>query len=1142
MNTFLRLLAVSMVLLLSAGQALPGDSLGSPRIDDQKRRGAASLEASDSLGRSAQPGTQRVPDEILVTFREGLTDSNCRESISAAGHTVLRRFRFARNPLAKQNRRYLVRIHPGWSLEEALEAVRRLSGVEEAQPNYIYRALQQPDDPYFYLQWGHENVGDDSAYTEFGLRGPDPRVSGADIGAVRARELYAGMTPDTILVGVIDTGVNLDHPDLGESIWTNPGEVPGNGSDDDSNGYIDDVHGWDFVGDDNDPDDEDGHGTHVAGVIGAITDNGTGVAGTAPNAELMPLRFLDSDGTGYTDDLIDAIYYGIHNGARVINNSWGGGAFDPALEDAIIEARDAGVLFVAASGNDASDNDIVPHYPSSYDSDNIVSVAASTPWRDRADFSNWGQLSVDIAAPGEEIISTNPTDGDDGFPEMAYQLCYPASYPNPIPWSGTSMASPHVSAAAAILFGLGPTLWPGTWQIMSPTEQMIAVRDRILDRSSRWAALSGTTVTDGHLDLSNLVEDDDTPPDPVGPSLEVVTTGRQFVTLRWMASGDDGLVGSANYYDLRSQQGPTIDFPTATPVEGIWTPSPAGFIETFSLAGLQPGTEYTVGLEVVDNVGNRSGWTDLTVTTRPQALFFADDMESGPNGWTTDIPWDLTTASSSSPSHSWTDSPGGSYAAGRNVSLTSPEIVTDGSALAVTYWQRYDIEDGWDFGYVEARSFVAGGWSPWTAMRSFTGTDLAWSSVTANLPVTGDLVQIRFRLETDAVNQADGWYVDDVSVHVSASPPATTLLFEDAFDGNDCSNWQLAGSWACESNSLSDSPGSDYPFNNRASAQLSAPLSLEGTQAVEVSFEFASFNYEAGYDFLFFEYSLDGVNWRRVGRFTGSQSGAQSYDLDPLAGMPAVYFRFRSLSDYGNSYAGAEIDDFRVRVAESNGCTGDAECDDGLFCNGVETCNTGSGTCEAGTPPDCDDGDPCTADGCDPSTGCTNDPIPDADTDGACDAIDCAPLDGQFQTIPGEVGPTVTMVQSLDTGSAILAWDAVPQAAHYNTYSSASPISSTMTCLESGDALGDGPMRTEDGTLPAPGQLIHYLVSAENPCGEGILGYPCMTGGSGGCAPVPPRDDPAFCSTPPQLFGPSPQPVPPDNPIHARLSIAKTLN
>ena len=212
----------------------------------------------------------------------------------------------------------------------------------------------------------------------------------------------------------------------------------------------------------------------------------------------------------------------------------------------------------------------------------------------------------------------------------------------------------------------------------------------------------------------------------------------------------------------------------------------------------------------------------------------------------------------------------------------------------MTYWQRYDLEDGADFGYLEARSSVGGTWGGWMPVLSFTGTDLAWHSVTADLPVTGNEVQIRLRLETNALVQADGWYIDDVSVLVPASPPANTLVFEDTFDGNDCGNWQLSGAWGCESDALSDSPGSDYPNNNRASARLVPPLGFDAWLAIEVTFETLSFEYEQ-YDYFLFEFSLDGVNWRRLGRFTGSQSGTYAFELNQLAGMPVVWLSARSI-------------------------------------------------------------------------------------------------------------------------------------------------------------------------------------------------------------------------------------------------------
>jgi hypothetical protein len=181
----------------------------------------------------------------------------------------------------------------------------------------------------------------------------------------------------------------------------------------------------------------------VSGVVGALGFNGIGVAGIAPNVSLMPLRFFGPAG-GETAAAIEAIGYAVDQGALVINASWGGGpnADDHLLRQAIRDAGAAGVLVVAAAGNDAMDTDVNPEIPAAFDLDNIISVAASTPWRNLADFSNWGATSVDLAAPGEEIISTTPSTGDRGFPETSYQISYPSGYPGPAGWSGTSMATP----------------------------------------------------------------------------------------------------------------------------------------------------------------------------------------------------------------------------------------------------------------------------------------------------------------------------------------------------------------------------------------------------------------------------------------------------------------------------------------------------------------------------------------------------------------------------------------------------------------------------------------------------------------------------------------------------------------------------
>src|SRR5690606_1467341 len=222
------------------------------------------------------------------------------------------------------------------------------------------------------------------------------------------------------------------HPDLAANMWTNTGEVPGNGIDDDGNGVADDVHGANFVPTvaTGDPMDDNGHGTHVAGTIGAVTNNHLGVAGVNWETRIMALKFLSASGSGTTAGAIRAIEYAIANGANIMNNSWGGGGFSRALEDAIREAHDAGILFVAAAGNSSQNNDTNPFYPASYDVPNVMSVMATDQDDDKAGCSHFGLASVGLGAPGVGILSTTPGGSFDSF-------------------NGTSMASPHVAGAAA---------------------------------------------------------------------------------------------------------------------------------------------------------------------------------------------------------------------------------------------------------------------------------------------------------------------------------------------------------------------------------------------------------------------------------------------------------------------------------------------------------------------------------------------------------------------------------------------------------------------------------------------------------------------------------------------------------------------
>ncbi|PKL61210.1 MAG: hypothetical protein CVV31_12595 [Methanomicrobiales archaeon HGW-Methanomicrobiales-2] len=310
------------------------------------------------------------------------------------------------------------------SVTEAVDAYSRNPDVLYAEPNYYYYADAMPDGPQYQelpdftpaptappAQGGGGGAGRIPNDPEFGklwgLHNTGQTINGrtgttdADIDAPEAWSITTGSRD--VIVAVIDSGVMYTHPDLAANIWTNPGEVPDNGFDDDNNGYIDDVYGWDFYDADNDPGDFNGHGTHCAGTIAAAGNNSLGVAGVMWDAKIMPLRFLGPDGRGDTAGAVLAIRYATEMGADVISCSWGGGGYSQTLADAIAETP---ALVVCAAGNEALNNDLNPHYPSSYASENILAVAASTNTEQLASFSHFGATSVDVAAPGEYILST----------------------------------------------------------------------------------------------------------------------------------------------------------------------------------------------------------------------------------------------------------------------------------------------------------------------------------------------------------------------------------------------------------------------------------------------------------------------------------------------------------------------------------------------------------------------------------------------------------------------------------------------------------------------------------------------------------------------------------------------------------------
>ena len=433
-----------------------------------------------------------MPGEILVKFKPGTSKETTLGLHSKVGSRLK-----AELPLTGVQR---VELPPGLPVEEAVAAYQKHSDVLYAEPNYVRRAFVLPGDPtfdsnnpalapdgqaFFNRQWGLHNTGQGLSGTNNGPGQPIAGLADADIDAPEAWDITTGSSQ--IVIAVIDSGLDYTHPDLSVNVWANPADswsdpanpTTGDGLDNDGDGYPDDFRGWDFVGtqsqaacpttcdcvaddpslEDNDPADPFGHGTHVAGITAAVGDNNVGIAGILWTARIMPLRIIDTVGCGSLADELSAIEYAVNHGARIINASFGGPDLSLSEEVAIRAANNAGIVFVAAAGNESSDNDAFPIYPASFNLPNVISVAASDSNDRLSPFSNFGKNRVDIAAPGDCVYSTTPQGafflkGKIGcFNNVTITSGY--AY-----LTGTSMAAPHVAGVAGLLLSQDPSLTP----------------------------------------------------------------------------------------------------------------------------------------------------------------------------------------------------------------------------------------------------------------------------------------------------------------------------------------------------------------------------------------------------------------------------------------------------------------------------------------------------------------------------------------------------------------------------------------------------------------------------------------------------------------------------------------------------------
>jgi subtilisin family serine protease len=736
-----------------------------------------------------------VPGELLVSFKSGVSQAAIGDFYARYGLSE----RAALDQYARDDTNRLKLVSVPVSMTEQLIAVlERDPRVAYAEPNYVTgNALMgsAPTDPSFFAQQYLHNTG------QFAFDTPD-----IDIDAPEAWEITTG-SPD-VLVAVIGNGFDFMHPDLAANIWTNPFELPADGIDNDGNGYVDDVHGYDFVDNDGDPMNTFFHDTAVAGVIGATAFN-EGVVGVAWRVGMVAVRIISDQNIIRTSDIVRAFQYVnfLKNvqGQNIVatNNSWGWySGQSQAIKDAMAGIDQPGmspILHVCSAGNEDRDNDSHPMFPASYDLDNIISVAATDRFDHYADWrqygyplvtaTNYGATSVDLAAQGDGVFNaTSPLDQYAGF-------------------IGSSFAAPQVTGAAVLVWSAFPSLTAEQvkQRILAGVDPIGQIGDNYLK----------PTVSNGRLNVANalagasLNNDHQTP--AAVSNLVVSSTTFPAVTLDWTATGDDGSAGRAAFYDVRYSTAPITNrnWDVATRALREPGPKPAGAAESFTIWGLDPSATYYFALKVRDEMGNESRLSNLAAArTGPAEVIGGDKMENGANGWVASGLWHQSFLRSYSPVTSWyygrEDTRNYDTGSSNSGTLTSPIIsLTTAQHPLLIYKEWREVEDFPIPGAPDADQVQIGtAGNKWdTVFASGLSTSIDTFNFQARFPVSldtrstlttpqwvsraidlsdyvGKTIQIRFAFDTldDLFNNFEGWYVDDVIVYDAAiGPPSLTI-------------------------------------------------------------------------------------------------------------------------------------------------------------------------------------------------------------------------------------------------------------------------------------------------------------------------------------------------------------------------------
>jgi len=783
-------------------------------------------------------GAEYVPEQVLVKYRPQA--AVLAQALDAQlGAQEIRSYPAIGVRLMKLGR--------GVSVADAVRQYVNSGLVEYAEPNYRRHLHVIPNDPFFNELWGMHNTGQTSGTVD------------ADIDAPEAWDVATGSSD--IVIGGIDTGITYTHPDLAGNIWTNPGEIPGNDIDDDHNGYVDDVHGYDFVNRDGDPMDDNGHGSHTAGTMGAVGNNAVGVVGVCWRVKFAALKAFDASGWAADADLLEALLYANRMGFKLTNNSWGGGPYSASFKAAIDAAGAMGALFIASAGNDGVDTDLFPQYPACYDSPNIISVLA-TDHNDQLAYvagwwgSNWGRTTVDLGAPGLYIYST----------------VLGAAYDT---YSGTSMAAPHVTGAAALLWSYVP-------RVTSTT-----IKAAILDSAQPVPGLASKCLTGGRLNLPNALR------------LAQLYTGApwlweqppQPVPIQIPAARSVDVVV---HYDARIPQA---------------IPAPGAFFGQVIVASDDPVTsEVAVNASMEVLPISRLEYASQVLDDDTTAPSSGDGDGHAESGETIEVWLDLINSGCLT-----AQDVAGTFTlvAGTSVTLingnvTWPKIPagqTKTSSQALVVSIAPSCPEGTTIvlqGLVDDSNPLFGPWlvtlTTITVQRVYTVSGVVRDANTSQ-GVAGVIVRAERRVIPFADDMESGkakWTADAPWDHTTAASHSPVTCW-------------------------TDSPGGNY--NNDTYAGIyTVPFSLAGVTGAQLRF-WHRYDLEHGYDFGEVYASTDGLNWDWLAGFTGTDLTWRevTLDLSAYAGEPSVQICFFLSADFMITADGWYIDDVTVESVSGLG-------------------------------------------------------------------------------------------------------------------------------------------------------------------------------------------------------------------------------